>query len=133
MTSPPSTASLGTAIRTASVLAALMGASGVILASLAAHVGDSARLGPASTMLLFHAPAVIAAALLTGHGLVHRSLGLAATFGLVAGAALFSGDLTFRNYIGSALFPMAAPTGGILLILSWLALAIAAIWPRRGD
>ena len=26
---------------------------------------------------------------------------------------------------------MAAPTGGTLLIASWLALAVAAAWPRR--
>jgi uncharacterized membrane protein YgdD (TMEM256/DUF423 family) len=28
------------------------------------------------------------------------------------------------------LFTMAAPTGGTLLILSWLALAVSAAWPR---
>jgi uncharacterized membrane protein YgdD (TMEM256/DUF423 family) len=27
---------------------------------------------------------------------------------------------------------MAAPTGGTLLIVSWLVLGIAAAWPRRG-
>jgi uncharacterized membrane protein YgdD (TMEM256/DUF423 family) len=26
---------------------------------------------------------------------------------------------------------MAAPTGGTLLIVSWLLLAVAAAWPRR--
>jgi uncharacterized membrane protein YgdD (TMEM256/DUF423 family) len=26
---------------------------------------------------------------------------------------------------------MAAPTGGTLLIASWLVLAICALWPRR--
>ena len=118
-------------LRVAAGLAALMGAAGVVLASLAAHMGDNARLGPASTMLLFHAPAVIGAALLTGYGIVQRSLGLVATFGLIAGVMLFSGDLTLRHYTGNALFPMAAPTGGTLLILSWLVLALAAIWPRR--
>lgn len=117
--------------RLAGALAALMGAAGVALAAAAAHQGDAARLGPASNMLLFHAPAVIAAALLTGHAYAQRHFGFAATFGLIAGAALFSGDLTMRHYTGNALFPMAAPTGGTLLILSWLMLALAAIWPRR--
>ena len=46
-------------------------------------------------------------------------------------AALFAGDLTLRQYAGHGLFPMAAPTGGTLLIVSWLALAVAAAWPRR--
>jgi uncharacterized membrane protein YgdD (TMEM256/DUF423 family) len=118
-------------LRLAAGLAALIGAAGVVLASLAAHMGDAARLGPASTMMLFHAPAIIGAALLTGHGIAQRTLGLAATFGLIAGTILFSGDLTFRHYTGNALFPMAAPTGGTLLILSWLILAAATVWPRR--
>jgi len=26
---------------------------------------------------------------------------------------------------------MAAPTGGSLLVVAWLALAVAALWPRR--
>ena len=47
-------------------------------------------------------------------------------------AGLFAGDLTLRQYAGHGLFPMAAPTGGTLLIASWLALAVAAAWPRRG-
>ena len=118
-------------VRIATALAGLMGAAGVGLASLAAHAGDTGRLGPSSTMLLFHAPAAIAAALVTAHGLIQRPLGITATFGLIAGALLFAGDLTFRHYFGNALFPMAAPTGGTLLILSWLLLAIAAVWPRR--
>ena len=118
-------------LRLAVGLAGLMGAAGVVLAAAAAHQGDTGRLGPASTMLLFHAPAVIAAALLAGHGLTQRHLGLVAAFGLVAGTLLFSGDLVVRHYTGTAPIPMAAPTGGTLLILSWLLLAIAAGWPRR--
>lgn len=82
-------------------------------------------------MLLFHASAVVGAALLVGHGLVHRHLGLAATYGFILGAALFAGDLAMRQYAGHSLFTMAAPTGGTLLILSWLVLAIAAGWPRH--
>lgn len=119
------------ALRLAVVLAGVMGAAGVVLAALAAHQGDTGRLGPASTMLLFHAPAVIGAALLTGHGIAQRHLGLVATFGLIAGTILFSGDLVVRHTTGTAPIPMAAPTGGTVLILSWLALAIAAAWPRR--
>jgi uncharacterized membrane protein YgdD (TMEM256/DUF423 family) len=49
----------------------------------------------------------------------------------VIGAGLFAGDLTLRHYAGHGLFPMAAPTGGTLLIASWLALAVAAAWPKR--
>ena len=120
-----------TAIRVAAVLAGLMGAFGVVLAAAAAHQPDATRLGSASSMLLFHASAVIGTALLTGHGLVQRHLGLTATYGFILGAALFAGDLAMRQYGGHSLFTMAAPTGGTLLILSWLVLAIAAAWPRR--
>lgn len=118
-------------LRLAVVLAGLMGAAGVVLAAAAAHQPDAARLGSASSMLLFHASAVIGAALLTGHGIAQRHLGLTATFGFIIGSALFAGDLAMRQYAGHGLFTMAAPTGGTLLILSWLVLAISAAWPRR--
>ena len=60
-----------------------------------------------------------------------KRLGMLSAFGFVIAASLFAGDLTLRQYAGHSLFPMAAPTGGTLLIASWLALALAAIWPRR--
>jgi len=118
-------------LRIAGTLAGLMGAAGVALAAASAHQPDASRLASASSMLLFHASAVIGAALLTGHGIAQRPLGLTATFGFVAGAALFAGDLAMRQYAGHGLFTMAAPTGGTLLILSWLVLAAATAWPRR--
>ena len=115
------------------VLAAIMGADGVMLAAASAHGTDASRLASASSMLLFHATAVLAAIALTERGLVHAKIGIAATFGFVVAAALFAGDLTLRQYAGHGLFPMAAPTGGTLLIASWLALAVAAAWPRRSS
>ena len=118
-------------LRLAVVLAGLMGTAGVALAAASAHQPDASRLASASSMLLFHASAVIGAALLTGHGIARRGFGLTATFGFIAGAALFAGDLVLRQYAGHGLFTMAAPTGGTLLILSWLVLAIAALWPQR--
>lgn len=114
-------------------LAGLMGAAGVILAASAAHQPDAARLGPAASMLLFHATAVIGAVLLTERALAQRHLGLLAAIGFVAGAVLFSGELALRHFKGISLFPMAAPTGGTLLIASWVALAIAAALPGKAD
>jgi uncharacterized membrane protein YgdD (TMEM256/DUF423 family) len=108
-----------------------MGACGVALAAAGAHGTDAGRLGPASSMLLFHAPAVLAVVLLVERGLLHGIAGLVAGFGFVLGAALFAGDLCLRHFAGHGLFPMAAPSGGTLLIASWLALAICALWPRR--
>jgi uncharacterized membrane protein YgdD (TMEM256/DUF423 family) len=113
-------------------LAAIMGADGVILAAAVAHQDDASRLAAASSMLLFHATAVLAAAALIERGVIHARIGLTAAWGFVIAAALFAADLTLRQYAGHSLFPMAAPTGGTLLIVSWLVLAVAAAWPRRG-
>ena len=118
------------AFRILVILAAIMGADGVILAAVATHQGDAARLLPASSMLLFHATAVLAAAALTERGIVAGKGGLAAGFGFVIASALFAGDLCLRHFADRALFPFAAPIGGTLLIVSWLLLAIAAAWPR---
>jgi uncharacterized membrane protein YgdD (TMEM256/DUF423 family) len=112
--------------------AGLMGAAGVALAAAAAHAGDASLLSPASTMLLFHACAVLGTMALAERGLVHCRIGLIAALGFMAAAALFSGDLVMRHFTGGRLFPFAAPTGGTLLIASWLVLTLAALWPRRG-
>jgi uncharacterized membrane protein YgdD (TMEM256/DUF423 family) len=113
------------------ILAGIMGADGVILAAASAHQPDASRLASASSMLLFHAAAVLAVVALAERGVIHARIGIAAALGFVIAAALFAGDLTLRQYAGHGLFPMAAPSGGTLLIVSWLALAVAAAWPRR--
>ena len=113
-------------------IAAIMGADGVILAAASAHQADASRLASASSMLLFHASAVLGIVALVERTTIHVRIGLGAAFGLVIAAALFAGDLTLRQYAGHGLFPFAAPAGGTLLIASWLVLAIAAAWPRRG-
>jgi uncharacterized membrane protein YgdD (TMEM256/DUF423 family) len=114
------------------ILAAVMGADGVALAAASAHQGDATRLAAASSMLLFHATAVLAVVALIERGVIHVRIGIASAIGFVAAAALFAGDLTMRQYAGHSLFPFAAPTGGTLLMVSWLVLALAAAWPRRG-
>jgi len=114
------------------VLSGIMGADGVILAAASAHQADASRLAAASSMLLFHATAVLATVALADRGLIHVRIGIVAAFGFVVAASLFAGDLTLRQYAGHGLFPFAAPTGGTLLIASWLMLAVAAAWPRRG-
>jgi uncharacterized membrane protein YgdD (TMEM256/DUF423 family) len=114
------------------ILGAVMGADGVLLAAASAHQPDATRLAAASSMLLFHATAVLAAVALAERGVIDARIGIAGAFGFVIATALFAGDLTLRQYSGHSLFPMAAPTGGTLLIVSWLALAVAAAWPRRG-
>jgi len=113
------------------ILAAIMGADGIMLAAASAHGAEASRLASASSMLLFHASAVLATVALSERGIINAQLGIAAAWGFVVAATLFATDLTLRQYAGHSLFPLAAPTGGTLLILSWLLLAVAAAWPRR--
>jgi uncharacterized membrane protein YgdD (TMEM256/DUF423 family) len=107
-------------------LAALAGASGVALAAAAAH-GGGANLAPAAQMLLVHAPALLAVAALTAQGWLHRPLTLLAGFALALGVLLFSGTLVLGALYGIRPFPMAAPTGGVILIGGWLLLVPAAL------
>jgi uncharacterized membrane protein YgdD (TMEM256/DUF423 family) len=113
------------------ILAGVMGAGGVILAALSSHGGDAAMLGPASSMLLFHASVVLGTVSLAERCLIQPKGALAAALGFVVASLLFAADLTMRQYSGHRLFPLAAPTGGTFLILSWLLLAVTAAWPQR--
>ena len=109
------------------VLAGLMGACGVGLAAAAAHGTSATGLDSAAWLLLFHAAAILGAASLASQQLLWRPLGLAAMGCFVAGGALFAGDIAMRAFAGQRLFPMAAPTGGTLLLIGWLVLAAAAL------
>jgi uncharacterized membrane protein YgdD (TMEM256/DUF423 family) len=113
------------------VTAGLMGAAGIVLAALGAHGSDLNRLVTASSMLLFHAPVLLAAVLLRDRQLVQRHVALVAAIGFVAGATLFAADLSVRDLAGHAMFAMAAPTGGTILIGAWLLLAFAGLVARR--
>jgi uncharacterized membrane protein YgdD (TMEM256/DUF423 family) len=62
--------------------------------------------------------------------MLSRTLGLIALCGFIIGGALFAGDVTARAWLGTRLFPMAAPTGGVILIAGWLVLALAALSAR---
>ena len=113
------------------VLAGLMGAAGIVLAALGAHGGDLPRLATASSMLLFHAPVILAVVVLRDRQLVQRHIAIAAAAGYAIGAVLFATDLAVRDLAGHALFPMAAPTGGTILIGAWLVLAFSGLVARR--
>ncbi|RWX79415.1 DUF423 domain-containing protein [Neorhizobium lilium] len=104
-----------------------MGASGVALAAAASHGGDTHFLGSASTMCLAHAPVLLA--LYLGH----RFFRTATLAGLVLGlgTVIFAADLVSRHYLGDRIFPMAAPTGGTLMMLGWLIVAAGALFKTR--
>ena len=113
-------------------LAGLMGAAGIALTAAGAHGKPGTGLDNAGYLLLIHAAAVIAVTVAARGGLLLRPVGLAALCGFIVGAALFAADLTARAYLGGRLFPYAAPTGGTIMILSWLTLAVAALTAARG-
>lgn len=106
-------------------LAGLIGAAGVALAAAATHMGG-ALLGPASAMCLAHAPAMLA--LFAAHRLLRPATGAGLLMGL--GTVLFAGDLVLKEFFGAGLFPMAAPSGGILMMLGWLLAGLGAFMPQ---
>jgi uncharacterized membrane protein YgdD (TMEM256/DUF423 family) len=109
------------------LLAGLMGAGGVALSAAGAHLASGGGLPSAGSMLLFHAAAVLGGVALMQQGVLWRPLALVVLAAWVIGALLFSGDIGLRAFSGHRLFPMAAPSGGIILIAAWLAIAIAAV------
>ncbi|PVE22432.1 DUF423 domain-containing protein [Microvirga sp. KLBC 81] len=112
-------------------LAGLSGALGVGLSAAAAHM-TGGNLTTAAQFLLFHAPGLLALAALISAGAVHPTLAQVAGYILVLGLALFCGDLARRAFAGIALFPRAAPTGGVLLMLGWVLVAASALLRLRG-
>ncbi|WP_062111938.1 DUF423 domain-containing protein [Aureimonas sp. AU40] len=115
--------------RTALGFAGLFGAAGTAGAAYAAHGGGDASLAAIAAAIAFvHAPTLLALSL-AGERLRGAALPI---LGLIAGVLLFSGDLAMRLATGGRLFAMAAPTGGTVLILSWLLLGVLALLPVRG-
>lgn len=110
------------------LFAGLIGTAGVAFAALATHMGG-ALLGPASAMCLAHAPAMLA--LFVGHKLI-RTATLAGLL-MAVGTLFFAGDLALKQFLGMGLFPMSAPTGGILMMLGWLTAGAGALFPPRRD
>jgi uncharacterized membrane protein YgdD (TMEM256/DUF423 family) len=105
-------------------MAGVFGAAGVGAAAAAAHISGDATLHTAADFLLFHATGLLAIVALARTA---PQRGLLIGGSLIAlGTILFSGDLAVRALAGLRLIPMAAPTGGMLLIAGWIVTAIAA-------
>jgi uncharacterized membrane protein YgdD (TMEM256/DUF423 family) len=105
-------------------LAGLLGAAGVGAAAAAAHITAAATLHTAADFLLFHAAALLGIVALA-HTTPHRGLLVAGSL-IGLGTVLFSGDLALRALADVRLIPLAAPTGGMMLIAGWIVTAIAA-------
>jgi uncharacterized membrane protein YgdD (TMEM256/DUF423 family) len=113
--------------------AGVAGAAGVALAAVAAHKVDSPALATAAMMLTIHAVAAVGIVALAMR-LEREKLWQATAVLMLGAASLFSGDIALHTLSGTHVFPMAAPTGGSLLIASWLivaGLAVAA-WLTMG-
>lgn len=109
------------------MLSGFLGASGVVLAAAASHGADARLLGSASAMCLAHAP-VLLTLYLADHRI--RTANLAALV-LALGTLLFCGDLLSRHFGSAGLFPMAAPAGGLAMIVGWLIIAAGAFFKSR--
>lgn len=109
------------------LVAGLMGLTGVVTAAAASHGSDPRLMAGASAMCLAHAPALIA---LYAAWPSMRTAPIAALL-LILGTALFAGDLVMRHSAGHGLFPMSAPTGGVVMMAGWLAVALGAFLPGR--
>ncbi len=112
-------------------LGSLAGLLGVALAAAAAHLAPTGSLQTAAQFLLFHAGPLLALGGLSGGGYLRPGPARLAAAGLVLGLVLFCGDLSLRALAQTPLFPMAAPSGGLLLMLGWALAALAALLPRR--
>lgn len=113
------------------VAAALAGLLGVGLSAAAAHSSGAANLETAARFLLIHAAVLLATVALAWVGALHPGVGRLAGWMVVAGLALFCGDLVMRVVRGAALFPRAAPIGGFALMGGWALIGVAALMRIR--
>ena len=118
---------MGRIIAVLDACAGLFGACGVAAAAGAAHVTGGERLNSVALILLAHAAALLGLTARARPGEPRARLWLAAAVIVAVGAALFSADVALLTLHGARLFPMAAPTGGTLLILGWLVAFVAGI------
>jgi uncharacterized membrane protein YgdD (TMEM256/DUF423 family) len=111
-------------------LAALMGAGGVALAAASTHAGGGDLGRTAAEFLVLHAAALLGVAANARAAASGRTARLVfAGIALALGTLMFAADLAARAFIGARLFPFAAPIGGSLMILSWIALSFVFALP----
>jgi uncharacterized membrane protein YgdD (TMEM256/DUF423 family) len=111
------------------LFAALMGAGGVALAAASTHAGGGDLGRTASEFLVLHAAALLGVAANARSPGPRMTRLIAAGAALALGTLLFAGDLSSRAFAGERLFPFAAPAGGSLMILAWIALAFVFAFP----
>jgi uncharacterized membrane protein YgdD (TMEM256/DUF423 family) len=109
-------------------LSGLTGAVGIAATAGASHLGDSRNLSAIAAVGLSHGPVLLVL------GLAGRGWVLAAAAWLIGlGTITFAADLGLREWVGQPIFAGAAPLGGGLMILGWLAIAAAGATGWRGQ
>ena len=114
-------------------VAGLLGVSGVMLGAAGAHRGGGDLTALASTFSILHAGTILALASLRVT-LPRLSAGLtvaASAIGL--GTLMFAGDLSMAGLASWHPLPLAAPIGGMLLILGWIAVPVTAVTSLLGS
>jgi uncharacterized membrane protein YgdD (TMEM256/DUF423 family) len=109
------------------VLAGILGASGVLAAAAASHLGDERILGAVSLIALPHAAALLAFGLASPKGWALRASAIV----IGVGACLFSLSLAGQSLMGVVVLPMAAPAGGTAIIVGWILVAAGGLIARR--
>lgn len=114
---------------------AMLGAVGVAMGAFGAH-GLRSRVearqleiwDTAARYQLWHALALV----LVGLWIARGAAGSARVAGgaFLAGTLIFSGSLYLLVLTGRTWFGAITPIGGVLLIVGWVALAVA-VWPAR--
>lgn len=107
-------------------LAGLLGAAGVTLAALAAHVDNSTALRAAAELAMVHAAAAIGLLAFSQHS-GRAGLWRWIATAMLLGAALFSATVSLGILAEFRPLPALAPIGGTVTILSWIAVAATSI------
>lgn len=113
-------------------LGALQGAASVALSAVLAH-GPLATAGPmaqpALTLLMWHVPGLLVIGVLARQSSSRWLLAAGALMQL--GLLLFSWNLLARALLDFQALRGLVPLGGVMLILGWLALAVASLVRSR--
>ena len=107
-------------------LAGVLGAAGVALAAVAAHVDGSEALRAAAELAMVHAVAGLTIVGISLHARWPRLWRTIAGIMLI-GAVFFVSTVSLSVLAEFRPFPMLAPVGGSLTILAWVGVSIAGL------
>ncbi|MEH6476002.1 MAG: DUF423 domain-containing protein [Sneathiella sp.] len=120
------------------VIAALMGASAVILGAVGAHAVAGDAVGQryhnlAVSYQMFHIPALILVVYILGQNKRGILLANIAATLITVGVILFSGSLYYLGWTSESAGYNLTPMGGLNLICGWIVLAMAGFQSWRGE